>query len=47
VQAGWGVDADRMLGGINKQLPDDRQVKIAPQGGVVWVFKVSDALAAK
>jgi alcohol dehydrogenase (cytochrome c) len=47
VQAGWGVDADRMLGGINKLLPEDRQVKVAPQGGVVWVFKVSDQLAVK
>ncbi len=47
VQAGWGVDADRMLGGINKLLPEDRQVKVAPQGGVVWVFKVSDQLAVQ
>ena len=47
VQAGWGVDADRMLGGINKLLPEDRQVKVAPQGGVIWVFKVSEQLAAK
>ena len=47
VQAGWGVDADRMLGGINALLPESRRVKVAPQGGVVWVFKVSDQQAAK
>ena len=42
VQSGWGVDADRMLGGINSALPEDRRVRMAPQGGVVWVFKVMD-----
>ncbi|MCJ2030623.1 PQQ-dependent dehydrogenase, methanol/ethanol family [Methylobacterium sp. J-043] len=42
VQSGWGVDADRMLGGINNALPEDRRVRMAPQGGVVWVFKVMD-----
>ena len=47
VQAGWGVDADRMLGGINKHLPEERRMVLAPQGGVVWVFKVSEQQAAK
>jgi alcohol dehydrogenase (cytochrome c) len=42
VQSGWGVDADRMLGGINSHLPEERRVRMAPQGGVVWVFKVMD-----
>ena len=42
VQAGWGVDADRMLNGINSSLPEERRVKILPQGGVLWVFRVSD-----
>lgn len=46
VQAGWGVDADRMLGGINSHLPEERRVRLAPQGGVVWVFKVMNQEAA-
>lgn len=46
VQAGWGVDADRMLGGINSHLPEERRIVVAPQGGVVWVFKVLDQRAS-
>lgn len=46
VQAGWGVDADRMLGGINSHLPENRRTVVAPQGGVVWVFKVLDQRAS-
>jgi len=38
VQAGWGVDAERMLGGIATLLPEDRQPSKMPQGGVIWVF---------
>lgn len=47
VQSGWGVDADRMLGGINSHLPEERRVRLAPQGGVVWVFKVMDQAVDK
>lgn len=47
VQSGWGVDADRMLGGINSHLPEERRVRMAPQGGVVWVFKVMDQAVEK
>jgi alcohol dehydrogenase (cytochrome c) len=39
VQAGWGVDADRMLNGLNQLLPQQRTV---PQGGVIWVFALRD-----
>jgi len=38
VQAGWGVDAERMLGGIATLLPEDRQPAKMAQGGVIWVF---------
>jgi alcohol dehydrogenase (cytochrome c) len=39
VQAGWGVDADRMLNGLGSLLPEDRRPGgKAPQGGVIWVF---------
>jgi alcohol dehydrogenase (cytochrome c) len=38
VQAGWGVDAERMLGGIATLLPEDRQPSKMAQGGVIWVF---------
>jgi alcohol dehydrogenase (cytochrome c) len=36
VQAGWGVDAQRMQGAINNSDIDRRRQ--VPQGGVVWVF---------
>ncbi len=35
VQSGWGVDAQRMQGGIDLARKTRTQV---PQGGVVWVF---------
>lgn len=38
VQAGWGVDAERMQGAINNILPDRKVV--VPQGGTLLVFKV-------
>ena len=38
VQAGWGVDAERMLGGISSLLPPERRAPAMTQGGVVWVF---------
>jgi alcohol dehydrogenase (cytochrome c) len=41
VQAGWGVDAERMLNGLAGLLPE-RFKSQAPQGGVVWVFALKD-----
>ncbi len=38
VQAGWGVDAERIQGSLNALLPD-RKTTI-PQGGSVMVFKL-------
>ena len=38
VQAGWGVDAERMMGGIDGLLPEDRRPPKMTQGGVIWVF---------
>jgi alcohol dehydrogenase (cytochrome c) len=38
VQAGWGVDAERMMGGISTLLPEDRRPPKMTQGGVIWVF---------
>jgi len=35
VQSGWGVDAQGMLGRIDKARGTDT---VVPQGGVVWVF---------
>ena len=35
VQSGWGVDAQGMLGRIDKARNTET---IVPQGGVVWVF---------
>src|SRR5690606_23364277 len=35
VQSGWGVDAQGMLGRIDRALGTET---IVPQGGVVWVF---------
>jgi alcohol dehydrogenase (cytochrome c) len=39
VQAGWGVDAERMRGALNTLLPRQRQV---PQGGTLWVFALRE-----
>lgn len=38
VQSGWGVDAQRMQGGIDRLLGEKHQV---PQGGTVMVYKLS------
>lgn len=38
VQAGWGVDAERIQGAFNAILPERKVVN--PQGGTVMVFKV-------
>jgi alcohol dehydrogenase (cytochrome c) len=38
VQAGWGVDAERLQGAFNAILPERKVVN--PQGGSVMVFKV-------
>jgi alcohol dehydrogenase (cytochrome c) len=35
VQSGWGVDAQGMLGRVDKARGTDT---VVPQGGVVWVF---------
>lgn len=45
VQAGWGVDADRMLNGIGSLLsPEEKRPGgKAPQGGVIWVFALQGA----
>ena len=40
VQAGWGVDAQRMQGAINISDADRRRQ--VPQGGVVWVFALPE-----
>jgi alcohol dehydrogenase (cytochrome c) len=45
VQAGWGVDADRMLNGLASLLPDRVSADTAPQGGVVWVFALRDRVS--
>jgi alcohol dehydrogenase (cytochrome c) len=45
VQAGWGVDADRMLNGLASLLPDRVSAGTAPQGGVVWVFALRDRIS--
>jgi alcohol dehydrogenase (cytochrome c) len=37
VQAGWGIDAQRMQSGIDAL---DAQVTMVPQGGTVMVFKL-------
>lgn len=39
VQSGWGVDAERMQGGLNQLLPNKVNV---PQGGSIWVFALRD-----
>ena len=38
VQSGWGVDAQRMQGAFDAVL---KTKTVVPQGGVVWVFKLS------
>jgi alcohol dehydrogenase (cytochrome c) len=39
VQVGWGVDAARMLDGVEALMPENRRPGgKAPQGGVIWVF---------
>ena len=35
VQSGWGIDAQRMQGAIDRSLG---QTTLVPQGGVLWVF---------
>jgi alcohol dehydrogenase (cytochrome c) len=42
VLSGWGVDAARATGMLNKHLGTNVYV---PQGGVLWVFALPDALA--
>jgi alcohol dehydrogenase (cytochrome c) len=37
VQAGWGVDAQRMQGAFDAVMP---QKTVVPQGGVIHVFKL-------
>ncbi len=44
VQAGWGVDAERMLSGLTSLLPTRVKAQV-PQGGVVWVFALKDRVA--
>lgn len=39
VQSGWGVDAQRMQGGIDRVR---RQRTDVPQGGVIWVFALPE-----
>ncbi len=39
VQAGWGIDAQRMQGAIDRSLGQTTHV---PQGGVLWVFALGD-----
>ena len=39
VQAGWGIDAQRMQGAIDRSLGQTTHV---PQGGVLWVFALRD-----
>lgn len=43
VQSGWGVDAERMQGGLKALLPEGR-VPDVPQGGVIWVFALKDRM---
>ena len=44
VQAGWGVDAERMLSGLASLLPARAKRQVL-QGGVVWVFALKDRVA--
>ena len=37
VQSGWGVDAQRMQGAIDRSRGETTHV---PQGGVIWVFSL-------
>ena len=38
VQAGWGVDAERMHALMQKIMPEGRKLPVVPQGGSIWVF---------
>ena len=42
VQAGWGVDADRMYNGLGPLLGTRSSGQDVPQGGVIWVFALQD-----
>ena len=46
VQAGWGVDAERMLSGLARCSLTVTTVKVA-QGGVIWVFALRDKVPAQ
>jgi len=37
VQAGWGVDAQKMINRLDQSMGTKTHV---PQGGVIWVFAV-------
>ena len=39
VQAGWGVDAQKMITRLDQTMKTDTYV---PQGGVIWVFALKD-----
>ena len=39
VQAGWGVDAQKMITRLDQTMKTNTHV---PQGGVIWVFAVKD-----
>ncbi|HET7157972.1 MAG TPA: PQQ-binding-like beta-propeller repeat protein, partial [Burkholderiales bacterium] len=39
VQAGWGVDAQKMITRLDQTMGTKTHV---PQGGVIWVFAVKD-----
>ena len=45
VQAGWGVDADRMYNGLGPLLGTRSSGQDVPQGGVIWVFALQDRVA--
>jgi len=43
VQAGWGVDAERMSNGLNGMIPERLASQAsAAQDGAVWVFALRD-----
>lgn len=47
VQAGWGVDAERMSNGLKDVFPDRLGAELAPaQDGTVWVFALRQRVAA-
>ena len=39
VQAGWGIDAQRMQGAIDRSVGQTTHV---PQGGTLWVFALDE-----